>query len=104
MNTRTPEQASTVKSRANHCTKSTPSAKAVINFLLTGQPLHHTDWTKTHDGEQHRLGLAVYYLRHKLKFVIECPRSTSHPLYGHYFILTSNLADARKLAEYHGLI
>lgn len=88
----------------NRSTKSTPSAKAVINFLLTGQPLHHTDWTKAHGGEQHRLGLAVYYLRHKLKFVIECPRSTSHPLYGHYFILTSNLADARKLAEYHDLI
>ncbi len=104
MSNRTHDQANTVKSDSSYSTKSTPSLKEVINVLLTGKSLHHTDWTKSHGGEQHRLGLAVYSLRHKLGFMIECPRSKNHPQYSHYFILTSNLADARKHAEYHGLI
>jgi len=104
MKNRPNDQARTVKSNNNHSTKSTPSVKAVINYLLTGEPLHHTDWTKAHGGEQHRLGLAIYSLRHKYGFLIECPRKRNDPLYGHYHILKSNIAEARQLAEYHGLI
>lgn len=90
----------------NHSTRAVPSLRAVINKLITGEAVHHTDWTKAHEGEQHRLGLAIYKLRHKFGFahLIKCPRERNHPLSCHYFIMNSDLEEARKLARFHGLI
>jgi hypothetical protein len=104
MKNRAHDQARTVKSNYNHSTKSTPSVKAVINYLLTGKPLHHTDWTKAHEGEQHRLGITIHRLRHTYGFKKLITTHTSGPLKNHYQILGSDLQEAEIIARHHGLI
>lgn len=106
MKNRTNDQASTAKQNINHSTKSVPSLKAVMAWLLTGKPLHHTDWTKTHGGEQHRLGIAIHQLRHKYNFGkrIQCPKEKNHPLQYHYFVAPSDMAEVESIAKYHGFI
>ncbi len=91
---------------ANYSTKSVPSAKEVINLLLDGHSISHQAWITRHNGEQHRLGIAVFKLRKKYGFraFIECPRDKEHPLYCCYYIPKSKLAEARKLAMAKGLI
>lgn len=105
MKIRTTQKNSLFSNILDHSTKSTPSPKAVINELLLGTPIHHTDWTKTHGGEQHRLGLAIFKLRHKYGFgkLIQCPRGSDHPLKDHYFIAPSDLLVAIQIAKDKGL-
>lgn len=106
MKNRTTDKGNTVVSTHDHFSKSTPNSKDVINELLTGVPIHHTDWTKSHEGEQHRLGVTIHKLRHKYGFddLIQCPKHSSHPLRHHYFIASKDIDEARDIALKNGLL
>ena len=93
-------------SKINHYlkgSKSVPALAEVLSLLLSGEVIHHQHIIKAHQGQQHRLGLAIHTLRHKFGFtMIQCPRQKDHPNRYHYFIAQSDLAKAQALAEYHG--
>ncbi|CAN8140960.1 hypothetical protein THIOSC15_2640002 [uncultured Thiomicrorhabdus sp.] len=90
----------------NHSIKSVPNSVEVIKALLKGDVIHHSDWTKTHGGEQHRLGVTIHTLRHKHKFgdLIQCPKDKEHPKRFHYFIAPSDIPQATEIARQCGLL
>jgi hypothetical protein len=99
------QETRTAKRDTFHSTKSVPAIAEILHHLLAGEAIHHHDIIKTHSGQQHRLGITISRLRHQYGFgdLIQCPRGNL-PLKNHYFIATSDLKQARDIAEKHGLI
>jgi|GEM_PF-2710832 len=89
-----------------HSTKSVPSIKEVLALLLAGKAIDHQDIIKAHNGNQHRLSIAIHRLRGKYGFrhLIQCPREKDHPLQYKYFIAPKDIPEAIKVASAQGLL